>query len=75
VLQAGDPGGPDPHSGDDGEERANAAAELGIIRGGGVRPLIPYERGGRAMKFMSMEDETATFEAVLFRAPTSSSRR
>jgi len=42
--------------------RQSAAEELGII-GSGERRSIPV---GRTMKFMSMEDLTGTYEAVLF---------
>jgi DNA polymerase III alpha subunit len=53
-------------AGDD-EERDNPAAELGIIRKGeGPRAPYQHHRDRRAMKFMSMEDLSGTFEAVLF---------
>lgn len=71
ALQGGDPGGPNPYQAtesDEEEERDNPAADLGIIRksDGGPRPGQYETRGGRAMKFMSMEDLSGTFEAVLF---------
>ena len=48
--------------GEGDDSRQSAAEELGIIASG-ERKFIP---AGRAMKFMSMEDLTGTYEAVLF---------
>lgn len=54
---------------DDGEERRNTAEDLGIVRAGGNGRSTPYhyyDTGVRAMKFMSMEDESGTYEVTLF---------
>ena len=53
----------------DEDERDNPAADLGIIRQGekfNGRPAGHFDTGRRAMKFMSMEDQTGTFEVTLF---------
>jgi len=72
ALQGGDHGGPNPLAADELDEdepRESAAAELGIIRStsnGRPPPYHYYEHSRRALKFMSMEDLSGTFEVVLF---------
>lgn len=64
ALQADTPDIPEQYGSDDDDERVDTATDIGIIAAPGTRG---YAQGpGRAMKFMSMEDLTGTFEVTLF---------